>query len=805
MFSSLHVHVRRPLCPPAHILLYVPGGAVFVDRESTIYIHRTFFSNTPVHRHSMEGDIFYSNGLVVIHTARLMVYTAMNHVALLRHSGDHWSIEVSDVSVQCPVGYGLRLTNTSAYGVKAIGLRRSYKLDQLSYFCESCPQNKYSLDYGHMNYSLVYSAFSYYTLLINGEKPSAAYNGTYTYHDIECLQCPYGGRCRQTITAVPNFWGYVQENRIKFQHCPKDYCCSSTFCESYSKCADFRVGRLCGVCGPGYSEALFSARCLPDGQCDVTWLWPLVVASGLLYALFLLFQKDIRDFIFLQPVHLSDIALPCWRRCERPACSIAVATDEASNSLKENTELESLPSNGGVDGFDHAQQENRNNNKSAPTNDAAAVSSAPTRPPVDTGASFLIIISYYFQDAQLLHLKTVFTSSENRSKNMLKEILLGLFKFRVEIFQFTDKVCFFKQLKPSHKLMIKALLVPYVLLQFGAMYVIYQWWQRLRRRSKATDSAPVGVNAAVGSPQPQVDSTKKTFLSKLSTGFILSLLFTYQKLATTSFALLNCVPVGDDNVLFIEGTVTCYRGWQYAVIVYVLLCIGPFCMVLLIGPGLLKDGLIPLKQFFCACFLPLPFLVYWVALRLRLRGWRPDVTLPLRPEAQAVINVLQGPFKESECRLFGSLCGAGVVIGRRLVLVLLYTFVNDTLVRMLAMMLVCFVILLHHVHVLPYRDTRGNLAGSASAAALLMVGGINLVRAGFEAAEYVPQGPNAVLMTVFEEIENVLMLWFPAAVMGIIIVSLTVKIVLLLLRAAFPRQATPTVAAEEQPDESKLL
>ena len=354
---------------------------MFIDRESTILTERTFFSNTPIHRHSMEGDIFYSNGHVVIHTVRLLVYTAMNHVALLRHSGDHWSIEVSDVSVQCPVGYGLRLTNTSAYGVKAIGLRRSYKLDQLSYFCESCPQNKYSLDYGHMNYSLVYSAFSYYTLLINGETPSAAYNGSYTYHDIECLQCPYGGRCRQTITAVPNFWGYVQENRIKFQHCPKDYCCSSTFCESYSKCAEFRTGRLCGVCGPGYSEALFSARCLPDGQCNVTWLWPLVIASGLLYALFLLFQKDIRDFIFLQPVHLRDIALPCWRRYERPACSIAVAGEEAKNSLTENTELQSLPKNGSVDGFDQVEP-NRNNNKSTPETTTTPTS---TRPPVDHG------------------------------------------------------------------------------------------------------------------------------------------------------------------------------------------------------------------------------------------------------------------------------------------------------------------------------------------------------------------------------------------------------------------------------------
>ena len=39
------------------------------------------------------------------------------------------------------------------------------------------------------------------------------------------------------------------------------------------------------------------------------------------------------------------------------------------------------------------------------------------------------------------------------------------------------------------------------------------------------------------------------------------------------------------------------------------------------------------------------------------------------------------------------------------------------------------------------------------------------MRAGFEAAEYTPTGPNASLMKVFDEIENALMLWFPTSVM----------------------------------------
>lgn len=68
------------------------------------------------------------------------------------------------------------------------------------------------------------------------------------------------------------------------------------------------------------------------------------------------------------------------------------------------------------------------------------------------------------------------------------------------------------------------------------------------------------------------------------------------------------------------------------------------------------------------------------------------------------------------------------MVGRRLVLILLYTFVNDVLVRLLAMVLFCFVVLLHHVDVKPYRDRRGNLAGTLSASALVTLGTINLVK-----------------------------------------------------------------------------
>ena len=283
---------------------------------------------------------------------------------------------------------------------------------------------------------------------------------------------------------------------------------------------------------------------------------------------------------------------------------------------------------------------------------------------------------------------------------------------------------------------------------------------------------------------------------------MLALLFTYQKLATTSFTLLNCVPVGNSSVLFVQGTIDCYQTWQYAVAAYAATCIIPFSLALLIGPGLLKDRLIGLTELFLAFLLPLPFLVRWCWLCVRryLRfggayqsdddagGGQPAAAgAPLGPEAKTVIQNLQGPFKDTRNRLFGSTCGQGMLIGRRLALVLLYTFVNNTLIRTQCTMLLCFANLLHHVHVLPYRDRRGNAAGSASAVALVVVATINLLRAGFEAAEYVPRGPNAYLMNVLEEVENLLMLWLPGAVMGFVVLLLTAKLVYLAVQTVYAR------------------
>jgi len=120
----------------------------------------------------------------------------------------------------------------------------------------------------------------------------------------------------------------------------------------------------------------------------------------------------------------------------------------------------------------------------------------------------------------------------------------------------------------------------------------------------------------------------------------------YQKMGTTTFVVLNCVPVDNVSVLFVDGTVTCYTHWQYAVLAYAAGCVTPFCIVLLVAPSMLRRRQLSVVAFFAACLCPLPFLVVWL-IRHLWRYARPpspptaEAREPLDPGTLAVLGILQ--------------------------------------------------------------------------------------------------------------------------------------------------------------------
>ena len=574
------------------------------------------------------------------------------------------------------------------------------------------------------------------------------------------------------MTAVPNFWGYTHAAELRFQRCLRGYCCMSPACRRHDECAPHRAGRLCGRCVAGYSEALFSPRCLPHAECDDTWLWPLVVGSGVLYFLALLYETVLRELLTSHVISCRRLLCSRLGRAKprsaasAPSTSTAAAPAFAAAAASVVTAAETRPTSSAdvtaaetrrTSPADVTAAETRVMSPADVTNDESTRDS-------NSGDALMIILVYYFQDVKLLHYKMENTFDWIEHDLLLASAPSGILGLRQKWMYYMHCICLLAGLTPTTRLLLIASFVPYVWLHFALAYCVYQAYAWRRRRAHPTGDGR---------------SPADTCPCQLAMGLMLSLLFTYQKLATTSFTLLNSVQIGNESVLFFDGTLLGFCLQHCAVMAYVTCCVLPFPLALLLGAGLLhlQSGFISLTHFFCACFLPLPFVVHWAAVRLRLCGERQRVAprRPLSAESRAVLRVVQVPFRTTASAGGGAwppACGAGVVLAGRLVLMLFSSFVINPLVRMICMLSYCFVILLNHMHVLPYKEARVNAAASVSASALLVVGGINLVRAGFEAAEYVPLGPNRIIMQVLDEVDDVLMFWLPVSVVSVTLAGL---------------------------------
>ena len=82
-----------------------------------------FLASLSSYEKRFEMKMFLFIFQVKVKDVELIVKSAENALSILRHSGDHWSLEITNVWMKCPTGYNLRVTNSSAYGVTNIGLR----------------------------------------------------------------------------------------------------------------------------------------------------------------------------------------------------------------------------------------------------------------------------------------------------------------------------------------------------------------------------------------------------------------------------------------------------------------------------------------------------------------------------------------------------------------------------------------------------------------------------------------------------------------------------------------------------------
>jgi hypothetical protein len=281
-------------------------------------------------------------------------------------------------------------------------------------------------------------------------------------------------------------------------------------------------------------------------------------------------------------------------------------------------------------------------------------------------------------------------------------------------------------------------------------------------------------------------------------------------------SLLHCVPVGDNQVLFLDGNIKCYQTFQYFILAYMISSILPFCLVPVLGSYLLKFGRIGVKQFCAACIVPLPFCCYWLHLLLKecrcgnqrerqntieenydaIRSEQGnDETQRLDSEEitftsstdsneatstrseSAVLMVLLGPFRPHQafmCFPSSHIPWEGFLIFRRLVLIIVLTFVYDIQLRLFLALILCVAILIFHMFVYPFQRKSDNVLESFSLGTHVVLCGLTLIKALYYGEDYSSFSNRLPVLNV---IENILILAPLSVIVIVVVVSIAIKLV----------------------------
>ena len=261
------------------------------------------------------------------------------------------------------------------------------------------------------------------------------------------------------------------------------------------------------------------------------------------------------------------------------------------------------------------------------------------------------------------------------------------------------------------------------------------------------------------------------------------LLLGYERLAETSLRLLRCLPIHNQLRLFYEGNIECWQWWQYLLAAYVIIVVVPSVFVLYWGSLKLHTNTISNKELLFSCVIPLPFLIYWAVKHYKeMNTFTPDENI------EEVTEVLHIPFQPPSNDHPGTLYWESVLIGRRLVLLCMYTLITDPMVRMFSIDCACLLILVHHLVKSPYRDVKVNFCESVSLLALVVLSTMSALEATLMSLGVEPIGPNGTHFRMLKWIEIVILGLLPAVLLIMVsfaILSQTIRLVLFAVQKLF--------------------
>ena len=393
-------------------------------------------------------------------------------------------------------------------------------------------------------------------------------------------KCPVpGGNCTRELKAAPGYWCYeiTGKKTMACVKCPPQICCSgSQNCLKFDSCADYREGTMCPKCISGYIEPFFSKNCIPKQNCKrgvwILYVVPVVLVITLslsvifgvtdeVIKVFKLFSSAVKPFIKAHPsAHHS--------RLVKGTKVLIKANNHAS--MADMVEPEPLE------------------------NDSNEISpSLPSNLDIGTSLPYLMILTYMIQDFAVFHTIMYDCSQHTSPLQHLKSTIINAFQIHIDAFEklhLFDNVCIPSLFGHTTSTLLKEVLkvsvyfISYIV--FLTLYVLLCIWK------------PCCCNKYF---------ERVNIKLRLISGFLTMQFLIYQKLSSTGVKFVNCYKIKEDSVLHMDPSQSCDQEYWWWIVswLYLVVCIIPLPLFVMVGPSLLKRKIINLPVFNVSFVVPL--------------------------------------------------------------------------------------------------------------------------------------------------------------------------------------------------------
>ena len=717
------------------------GGTIVVKAKKLLIRKSEFLSSSYSHDEGYSGGEFlYSKSEVTLeHVSFQDVDNENLQNSLIIHQGHQGEefpsrfVVKAGVRVSCLPGKYMRVSNQTSWGYNSF--------TYLVVSCSFCSGNLYSLSAGYIYWQ----------------------NKSIEKTHQHCFHCPLGGVCeRGRIRASPNSWGYILEGKVLLTTCPFGYCCVKDECRNYYSCHKGRKGNLCSQCEDGLTENLVTSDCLLSNTCKHHWFSIFVVIAGIGYVLIFMYMDQtaniikallIPNFMFQfikhrleNPVRMSEsfhgiikkIKLKFKKKFSRnyqlqyitnDICIEETENEDTNEEIRNDVQF--------VSDEDMPLVMEQNITTCNKRRDDKTINFLP---------GLLKVLIFFYQINILFKIQA--GSKSVGFALILKEVVYSVFNLRIDgIFTQGFSWCPISNLRPVKKIIMKNAFIVYLFTLVSFIFIVFKMARTLK---------VIGKN--------NYESTK----SRLLCCILRLILISYASITTTCFSLLSCVQLGPlGSVLFIDASISCYRWWQIVIIFAICFWVTPLPIAIYVSSHLLHRKILSLRTLILSLLFPMPAMLYWlyiwVCCRKKTSTVIADISL-LDGSTKEVLKIMEGPFRKSrDCNSENEyrIPWESVLIGRRLVLIFIKTFVINTFIRLSLMLLCTVVFLVHHFYIKPFTSNLVNNVETVSLSILTTICILNLVPAYIYA--YPPASYIYVSGIIYtqQQIESALTLIFP--------------------------------------------